>query len=140
MLLKKIYIYEYICSKNNVKVIFNFKTNEKAGVRSSESPVGDIRIYMMLVCGGKNGSDGKESACKAGERPGFDLWVRKIPWRREWLPTPVFLPREFHGQRRLAGYRPWGCKELDTTKRLTLSHYHFIYLFFSKFILFLNFT
>ena len=36
--------------------------------------------------------------------------VRKIPWRREWLPTAVFLPGEFHGQRNLAGYSPWGYK------------------------------
>ena len=40
-------------------------------------------------------------------------------WREEWLPTPVFLPGEFHGQRSLVGYSPRGCKELDTTKRLT---------------------
>ena len=39
------------------------------------------------------GSDGKESACNP--------WVGMIPWRREWLPTPVFLPREFHGQEEL---------------------------------------
>ena len=45
---------------------------------------------------------------------GFDPWVRKIPWRREWPPTPVFLPGESHGQRSLVG--PWGCKELDTTE------------------------
>ena len=56
-------------------------------------------------------------------RPGFDPWVRKIPWRREWLPTPVFWPGEFHGQRRLAGYSPWGHKgsdmaELPTHMRL----------------------
>ena len=37
------------------------------------------------------------------ERPGFHPWVRKIPWRRKWKPTPVFLPRESHGQRSLAG-------------------------------------
>ena len=37
----------------------------------------------------------------------FDSWVGKIPWRRDWLPTPVFLPREFHGQSSLAGYSPW---------------------------------
>ena len=43
----------------------------------------------------------------------------KIPWRREWLPTPVFLPGEFHGQRSLVGYSPWGCNESDTTERLT---------------------
>jgi len=41
-------------------------------------------------------------------RGGFDPWVRKIPWRREWLPTPAFLPGEFQGQRSLAGYGPWG--------------------------------
>ena len=42
---------------------------------------------------------------------GFDLWVGKIPWRRKWLPTPVFFPGEFHGQRSLVGYSPWGSKE-----------------------------
>ena len=51
----------------------------------------------------------------------FDPWVGKIPWRRKWLPTPVFLPGESHGQRRLVGYSPWGCKELDTTEQLTFS-------------------
>ena len=49
-------------------------------------------------------------------RPGFDPWGGKIPWRREWLPTPVFWPGKFHGQRSLVGYSPWGCKELDTTE------------------------
>ena len=43
-------------------------------------------------------------------------WVGKIPWRREWQPTPVFLPGESHGQRSLVGYSPWGCKESDTTE------------------------
>ena len=47
-----------------------------------------------------------------------------IPWRREWLPTPVFLPGEFHGQRSLAGYTPWGLKELDTAEGLTHRHTH----------------
>ena len=45
----------------------------------------------------------------------------KIPWRRKWQPTPVFLPGEFHGQRSLAGYSPWGHKELDTTEQVILS-------------------
>ena len=44
---------------------------------------------------------GKDSACNAGDQS--DPWIRKIPWRREWLPTPVFLPGESHGQRSLAG-------------------------------------
>ena len=52
-------------------------------------------------------------------RPRFSPWVGKIPWRREWLSTPVFLPGEFHGQRSLAGYSPWGHKELYTTEQLT---------------------
>ena len=50
----------------------------------------------------------------------FNPWVRKMPWRREWLPTPIFLPGEFHGQRSLVGYSLWGCREMDTTEQLTL--------------------
>ena len=45
------------------------------------------------------------------------------PQRREWLPTPIFLPAEFHGQRNLAGYSPWGCKESDTTGQISLFHF-----------------
>ena len=41
---------------------------------------------------------------RQGGTPGFHPWIRKIPWRREWLPTPVFFPGEFHRQRSLAGY------------------------------------
>ena len=47
-------------------------------------------------------------------RLGFDPWVRKIPGRRAWQPTPVVLPEESHGQRSLVGYSPWGHKESDT--------------------------
>ena len=47
----------------------------------------------------------------------FDPWVEKIPWRRKWQPTPVFLPGEFQGQRILVGYSPWDSKELDVTER-----------------------
>ena len=57
-------------------------------------------------------------------KPGFDAWVGKIPWRREWLPTPVFLPGKFLGQRSLVGYSPWGRKESDTIEQLTLSQFH----------------
>ena len=48
--------------------------------------------------------------------------VRKILWRREWQPTPVFLPGEFHGQRSLTGYSPCDCEESDMTERLTHRH------------------
>ena len=55
----------------------------------------------------------------AMQRLRFGSWVRRIPQRRKWLHTSVFLPGEFHGQRSLAGYSPWGCKESDVTERLT---------------------
>ena len=60
---------------------------------------------------------GKESACQCRrhKRRGFNPWVRMLPWRRKWQPTPVFLPGKFHGQRSLAGYSPWGRKESDAT-------------------------
>ena len=54
-----------------------------------------------------------------------EIWVQSLggedPWRKEWLPTPVFLPGECHGQRTLEGYSRWGCKELDMTERLSFS-------------------
>ena len=66
---------------------------------------------LQSKLGFPGGSDGKESACDAGDAdliPGLG----GFPWRREWQPTPV----EFHGQRSLAGYSPWGCQELDMTE------------------------
>jgi len=57
-----------------------------------------------------------------------ETWVQslggKILWRKAWQPTPVFLSGEFHGQRSLVGYSPWGHKELDLTERPTLSLSH----------------
>ena len=47
--------------------------------------------------------------------------VGDIPWRREWLPTPVFLPGEFYGQRSQAGYSPWDHQEWDTAEWLACS-------------------
>ena len=66
------------------------------------------------------GSDGKESTCNAGE-PGFDPRVGFFPWRREWLPTPVLLPGEFHEQRSL-GTTVQGLTKLDMTEQLTYTH------------------
>ena len=64
------------------------------------------------------GSDGKEF-CLLCWRPGFDPWVGKFPWRREWRSTPAFLPREFHGKRSLVGYSPQDLKKLNMTEKLT---------------------
>ena len=68
---------------------------------------------------------GKESTwqCRRCKRHGFDPWVQKIPWRRKWKPTPVFLPGRFYLQWSLVGYSPWGRKESDTTE-----HTHIIIL------------
>ena len=67
---------------------------------------------------------GKEPICQC-RRCRLDPWVGKIPWRRKWQPTPVFLPGKSHGQRSLVGYSPWGSKELGTAKWLsTCVHTH----------------
>ena len=60
------------------------------------------------------GLSGGEGACLRG-RCEFSPWVGKIPWRREWQPTPVFLPGESYEQRSLVDYNPGRHKELDTT-------------------------
>ena len=54
---------------------------------------------------------GKGLACQFRRR-GFSPWVRKIPWRKKWQRTPVFLPGKSHGQRSLVGYGPWVVKSL----------------------------
>ena len=61
---------------------------------------------------------GKESTCECRrhKRLWFDPWAGKIPWRREWQPTPVILPGESHEQRSLVGYSPWSRRESDTTE------------------------
>ena len=117
----------------------------------------DVTITAL---GFPSGSVGKESPCNAGDPSSIPGSVRKIPWRRDrlptpvflgfpgglemvkytlaipetwfqslgwkipcrraWQPTPVFLPEESHGQRSLAVYSPWGCKEWDTTEWLSM--------------------
>jgi len=71
------------------------------------------------------GTSGKEPTCQCRrhKRPGFDIWVGKIPWRRAWQPTPVFLPGESYGQRSLAGYSPWGCREVRVSLMKSLKDY-----------------
>ena len=84
------------------------------GVTKSRTRLSDF-TYLL---GFSVSSDYKESACNAGDTASIPGWG-KISCRREWLPTPVFLPGEFHGQRSLVGYSPWspwGLKELDMTE------------------------
>ena len=70
--------------------------------------------YIGLLLPGD--ASGKEPAWQC-RRQEFDPWVRKIPWRRAWQSTPVFLPGESHGQRNLAGYSQEGHKESDMTEQ-----------------------
>ena len=69
--------------------------------------------------------NGKQNTCQCRRRKRFRFnpWVGKIPWRRKWQPTLVFLPGKFHGHRGLLGYSPWVRKELDTTEQLS-AHTH----------------
>ena len=68
--------------------------------------MGKTRDLFKKIRATKGGSDGK-SVCLQCRKPGCDPWVRKIPWRRKWQPTPVLLSGKFHGQRSLVGYSPW---------------------------------
>ena len=72
-------------------------------------------MFELSVAGGASGKE-PTYQCKIQKSRGFDSWVGKIRWRREWLPTPVFLPGKSHGQRSLVGYSLWGRKESDTTE------------------------
>ena len=81
-----------------------------------ESNNSDLGSYI-------DGASGKEPAyqCRRLKKSGFNPWVKKIPWRSAWQPTPVFLPEKSLGQRSLVGYSPWSHKESDTTEQLLLS-------------------
>ena len=68
---------------------------------------------LTLIQGFPGGSVVKNPPANA--RDTRDPWVGKIPWKRKWQPTPVFLPGEFHGQRNL-DHRPWDHKESDITE------------------------
>ena len=72
---------------------------------------------LFMINGLPRWLSGKESTCQCKwcRRRGLDAWVRKIPWRRKWQPTPVFLPGNSHGQRSLAGYSPRGHEDSSMT-------------------------
>ena len=101
------------------------------GVRWQSSTSVPVKTEAKAACSGKGGFlgykgealwwslvasllswlSGKESACQC-RRHGFNPWIRKIPWKRKWQLTPVFLPGKSHGQRSLAGPSPSGHEEL----------------------------
>ena len=107
-----------LCISSLEKSLFQFF----AYLSFCRGPIGLWPLLWPLITiknpGFPGGSEGKKSACDAGDQGSFNPWVGKIRWRSKWLPTPVFLPGEFHGQRSLVGYSRWGCKESDTSKKL----------------------
>ena len=74
--------------------------------------------YFMLSVGFPGGSVVKKKNLPALQETQFNPSVGKIPWRRAWQTTSVFLPGESHGQKSLVCYSPWGRKELDMTEEL----------------------
>ena len=80
-----LYGYRYIFYQNKIILFFNMGFPGGPVVNNLPASAGDARDT------------------------GFDPWFRKIPWRREWQPTPVLLPGKFPGQGSMASYSPWGC-------------------------------
>ena len=78
---------------------------------------------VLIMIGLPRWLSGKESAfqCRRHRRHGLDPWVEKIPWRRKWLLTPVFLPGEFHGPRNLWAAGCGFAKDSDTAEQLNNS-------------------
>ena len=99
-----------IASLRNV-ILRLTEANKHLKIKWPLKPQALLLACLRLIPGG---ASGKEPACQCTRhnRWGFNPWVGKIPWRREWLPTPVFLPGEFHGQRSQAGYSPWDHKRV----------------------------
>ena len=83
----------------------------------------DWLLGHMIALDFPRGTSGKESAyqCRRLKRCGFYPWVRKIPWRKTWQSTPVFLTGDTNGQRGLVGYSLGGLKESDMTEQLLLT-------------------
>ena len=88
-----------------------------------ENMVGQLLILYLsvLVCGLSQWLSDRDLPAMQ------ETWVRKIPWRRKWQLTPVFLPGKSHGWRRLADYSPWGHKELDMTEQLSTHTVYYIF-------------
>ena len=80
----------------------------------------EFSAELRLLPGFSDSSVGEEFArqCRSHRRCRFDPWVRKIPYRRKWQPTPVFLSGQCQGQKSLVGSSPWGPKESDTPGQL----------------------
>ena len=104
---------------------FNILTATKEGLATWHNHTKLLYLLNIAFLGLPWWLSGKESTCQC-RRSGFDLWVKKIPWRREWQPTSVFLPGKPHGQRGLGGYHPCGHKRV---RRDLVTKQHFTHIY-----------
>ena len=83
-----------------------------------------LLLLLLLWVRVSGGASGKEPTCQCRrhKRHRFDPWVGKITWRRKWLPTVVFLPGEFYGQKSLVSYTPQGRKNSHNWSNLACTH------------------
>ena len=93
-----------------------------------------FKYILIDTLGFPGDASGKESTCQCRrhKRCGFNPRVMKIPWKRKWQPTPVFLPGKSRGQRSLEGYSPWGSQRADMYTLCTHTHTHthiYIYIY-----------
>ena len=98
------------CLHYTFEILFN--NNKKGKLKKKIHMIHFFRIHNII-------SKYKKKICLQCSKPRFNPWVRNIPCRRKWIPTPAFLLGEFHGQRSLAGYSPWDHKQSDMTEWLT---------------------
>ena len=96
-----VYIYTNVCTRKSNTYVLPLCLVSTWWVKRALALGAEFKERQKLI----PSSDGKESACSAGN-PGL-ICVRKIPWRRKWQSTPVFLLGESHGQSNLVGYSPW---------------------------------
>ena len=109
------HVLESFCT---LRMIFCFTHNSKENLTKFIY----IWSYGKEFPGGANGKE-PSSQCRRHKSCGFNLWVRKIPWRKPRQPTPVFLPGESPWAEEPGGYSPGGHEELDTTERLSTAQY-----------------
>ena len=123
-------VYKNIAGEGSKDIRGKFSEGWRIFAAARMNVIGKLQRELVFFPGGPSG---KEPACqqRRHRRHEFDPWAWKVPWRRAWQPTPVFLPGESHGQRSLEGYSPQGCKDLNMTE--ANQYVQFTTIFLQKF-------
>ena len=123
----------WLCATDHSLILYlcgletQIQKERNGGSSSQELPRVDFAVwaFIYMLEGFPDGSGIKNlPAVQETQRHGFHAWVRKMPWRKQWQPTPVFLLGEFHGPRSLAGYSPYGSQKVrhDWARTCTRTH------------------